>query len=170
MAFLGQTFNANDLPQNEGDGEFLAIPAGDYQVAITEAGLQDTKSGTGQYIKLKMDIVGPTHQGRILFANLNIRNQSQKAEQIGLQQFGDVIRAIGLSSVQDTDQLIGGQLTVKVAKVEDAEYGDSQGFKNEIKQYKANKGGSAPMPSAMPQRASAPAPRQAAVNTPPWAQ
>jgi len=140
---LGQTFSANDLPEGN-DGEFTAIPAGDYQVEITEASLQDTKSGTGQYIKLRMDIIGPEYQGRVLFSNLNIRNQSEKAEQIGLQQLGDVIRAIGVPSLNDTDQLVGGNLTVKVKVKDDAEYGDANGKRNDIAAYKSLTGSKPP--------------------------
>src|SRR5699024_6308659 len=136
---LGQTFSAQDLPEGN-DGEFMAIPAGDYNVTISEATLQDTKAGTGQYIKLRMDITGPTYEGRVLFSNLNIRNQSEKAEQIGLQQLGDVIRAIGVPSLNDTDQLVGGNLTVKVKLKDDAEYGDANGKKNEIAAYKSMTG------------------------------
>lgn len=146
MAFLGQTFTAQDLPK--GDSEFLAIPAGDYQVTITDATLNDTKSGNGQYIKLKMTITGPTHQGRVLFSNLNIRNQSSKAEEIGLQQLGELMRAAGLQKVKDTDELVGASVVVKVSKTQDADYGDDEGFKNEVKAFKSASGSNAPMPKA----------------------
>lgn len=164
MANLGQTFSEKDLPEGN-DGEFLALPAGDYQVRIIEATLNDNKAGTGQYIKLRMDVIGPTHQGRVIFSNLNIRNQSEKAEQIGLQQLGEVIRAIGLPSISDTDQLVGGNLVVRLKVKDDAEYGDANGKKNEVSAYKAIVG-SKPPQQAMP-RQSAPQPA-AAGNTPPW--
>lgn len=165
MAFLGQTFTENSLPQ--GESNFLAIPAGDYQVTITDASLNDTKSGTGQYIKLKMAITGPTHQGRVLFANLNIRNQSAKAEEIGLQQLGELMRAAGLTKVEDTDELVGASVVVKVSKVQDADYGDDEGFKNEVKAFKSASGSSAPMPSAK----SEPEKKQDSKSdaAPPWA-
>lgn len=173
---LGQTFNQNDLPEGN-DGEFTAIPAGDYQVEITEASLQDTKSGTGQYIKLRMDIIGPSHQGRVLFSNLNIRNQSEKAEQIGLQQLGDVIRAIGIPSLSDTDQLVGGNLSVKVKVKDDAEYGDANGKKNEIAAYKSMTGSKPPQANGgapfVNGAATTQAPAESAsdkrTSAPPWA-
>lgn len=146
MAFLGQAFIASDLSQ--GDSSFLAIPAGDYQVIVSDASLADTKSGTGQYIKLKMTITGPTHQGRVLFSNLNIRNQSAKAEEIGLQQLGELMRAAGLEKVEDTDELVGASVVVKVSRVQDADYGDDEGFKNEVKAFKSASGSNAPMPTS----------------------
>ena len=156
MANLGQTFSTDTLPQGD-SGEYKAIPAGWYDVTITEAGLNDTKSGTGQYIKLRYDITGPTHEGRVIFGNLNIRNQNPKAEAIGQQQLGDVMRAIGLASLNDTDQLVGGRLKIKVKVIRDQEYGDEDGNKNEVSGWKAPEGGVAPKPESKP-----------ADNTPPW--
>ena len=82
MANLGFNVNVNDLPEETG-GNFEPLPAGDYTVTISDATLQDTKSGTGTYIKMKLTVTGPTHEGRVLFSNLNIKNDSQKAEEIG---------------------------------------------------------------------------------------
>lgn len=155
MANLGSGFNVNDLPQDTGG--FEPLPAGEYQVNIGGAELCNTKSGNGQYIKLALDVIGPTHQGRKLWANLNIRNQSAKAEEIGRAQLNSVMRAIGLVNLSDTDELIGGKLTVKVA-VKDDEYGKG----NEVKAYKAIGGSPAPVPAAATQAAPAKA-------APPWA-
>lgn len=158
MAFLGQSYNAAELP--EGTGNFEPIPAGWYNVTIANAELTDTKSGTGQYIKLRLDIMGPTHQGRVLFSNLNIRNANPKAEEIGHQQLGDVMRAIGLAVVEDTDQLLGGNLSVKVALKDDPQYGPG----NEVKAYKAIDGAASPAPAAQ-----SAAPAAGATSKPPWA-
>ena len=178
MSNLGFTVNVNDLPEDTG-GDFDPIPAGDYNVRITEASLQTTKSRTGQYIKLRLDVVGPSHQGRVLFSNLNIKNDSQKAEEIGRQQLGSVMRAINLPAIQDTDQLVGGHMTVKVTVKNDPTYGAS----NEVKSYKAMQGNAAPMPMSTPAApapagmnfgedtpmGSAPAQAAPAAAAPPWA-
>ena len=158
MAFLGQTFDANELPQGNG-GNYDPLPAGWYNANITAAELKPTKDGSGQYIKVRYDITGPSHQGRVVFGNLNIKNQSAKAEEIGRAQLGELMRAIGLARVQDTDQLIGGQLQIKVAIREASGGYEAQ---NEVKGYKAM-AGAQPVMSAP---AAAPAP--AASNTPPW--
>ena len=152
MAFLGQTFDANELS---------LLPEGNYNATITQAELKPTNAGTGQYIKLRLDITGPTHQGRVVFGNLNIKNASAKAEEIGRQQLGEIMRAIGLAKVTDTDQLIGGQLSIKVAIKE-----GSNGYeaRNEVKGYKAFSG-------SQPVMAAPAAPAQAAPvsgSTPPW--
>ena len=157
MSFLGETFNAADLPQ--GTGNFDPIPAGVYTASITQANLRDTKDGTGKMIAVRYDITGPSHQGRVIFSNINIRNKSPKAEEIGRQQLGDIMRAIGLASLQDTDQLIGGQLQIKV----DIEKKEGYEARNQVKGFKALSGSPAPAPAA------APAPAPAAGAAPPWA-
>lgn len=157
MAFLSDPFELNDLPVAE--RSYDLVPAGWYTATITQAEIKDTKNGAGQYIKLRYDITGPSHQGRVVFGNLNIRNASAEAERIGRQQLGEVMRAIGLARVTDTDQLIGGALSIKVGIRSSADYGDQ----NEVKGFKAIEGGSAP---AAVSRASAPASAKAA---PPWA-
>lgn len=137
MAFLNETFNAAELPQS--DRNFDPIPPGWYDVSITGAELRQTKSGTGQYIAVRYDVTGPTHQGRVVFGNLNIRNSNAQAESIGRQQLGELMRAIGLAKVEDTDQLIGAHLQIKVKIRESAGY-DPQ---NDVAGFRASGGATA---------------------------
>lgn len=164
---LGFTVNAADLPQSTSN--FDVLPAGDYQVRISEAAVQATKAGTGQYIKLRLDVTGPSHQGRVIYTNLNIQNPNPKAEEIGRQQLGDIMRACGLASLSDTDQLINGCMTVKVAVTQSEQYGPG----NDVKAFKPSVGGASAMPAATPAFGGTPAPapqQQApAAAFPPWA-
>ena len=128
---------------------------------MSAAEIKTTKTGTGQYIALRYDITGPTHQGRVVFGNLNIRNASPKAEEIGRQQLGDICRAIGLARVGDTDQLIGNSLMIKLDIEKSEQYGD----KNQVKGFKPVAGG-APKVVGMAASIPAAAPTKAA---PPWA-
>ena len=160
MAFLSESFDVNDMPKGN-TGSFDPLPAGWYTATISQAELKDTKAGNGQYIKLRYDITGPTHQGRVVFGNLNIRNPNPKAEEIGRADLGEIMRAIGLGKVTDTDQLIGGQLGIKLSIKEDAQYGAG----NEVKGYKSTSGSAAPVM----QSAAAPAPAASKSAAPPWA-
>jgi hypothetical protein len=153
MAQLNETFSADALPVS--DRNFEPLPAGWYTAVVNGAEIKNTKAGTGQYIAVRYDITGPTHQGRVVFGNLNIKNPNPKAEEIGRQQLGELMRAIGLATVQDTDQLIGGQLSIKLDVRESEQYGAS----NDVKGYKSN--GTVPTTVA----AKAPAAAKAA---PPW--
>lgn len=143
MANIGFTANVSDLPQGN-NGDFQPLPDGWYSATIAGAELKQTKAGTGSYIAVRYDITGPTHQGRVVFGNLNISNPNPKAEEIGRQQLGDLMRAIGLDSVQDTDQLIGGNCQIKLTTRKSEEYGDS----NDIKSWKAVEGSRMPSPGA----------------------
>lgn len=172
MAFLGQTFAASDMPQ--GTSNFDPLPAGWYTANITQAELKTTAAGDGQYIKLRYDITGPTHQGRVVFGNLNIKNASAKAEEIGRQQLGEIMRAIGLAKVQDTDQLIGASIQIKLdvrpART-DEKTGKTYEASNDVKGFKAVNGGAAPTFAAAATAPAAAAPAASAAPAkaaPPW--
>lgn len=160
MAFLNETYEADQLPQSSG---YDPLPAGWYSANITGAELKNTKAGNGQYIAVRYDITGPSHQGRVVFGNLNIKNPNPKAEEIGRQQLGEIMRAIGLTKVTDTDQLIGGSLSIKLDVRKSEEYGDS----NDVKGFKSLTGSMPTMPAtAAPAEAPASTTKAAA---PPWA-
>lgn len=162
MAFLDEAFDVSELPQS--DNNYELVPAGWYNAIITKAEIKSTKSGTGQYIAIRYDITGPSHQGRVCFGNLNIKNPNTVAEEIGRKQLGEVMRAIGLARVTDTDQLNGGSLQIKIAiKEADGQYEAS----NEIKGFKAINGSQPPMPVAT--SSATPAPQATASAAPPWA-
>lgn len=150
MTFLNETFEVDKMPVSE--QSFDPLPAGWYQATITKAEIKDTKAGNGQYIAVRYDIFGPTHQGRVVFGNLNVRNPNVKAEEIGRQQLGELMRAIGLAKVFDTDQLIGGTLNIKLAIRKSEEYGDS----NDVSGFKAIADGTAPTPVTSTPKASPP--------------
>jgi hypothetical protein len=160
MAFLDEEFSVDALPV--GNNNFEPLPEGWYNAAITGAEIKATKAGDGKYIALKYNITGPSHQGRVVFGNLNIKNASTKAEEIGRQQLGEIMRAIGLAKVSDTDQLIGGNLGIKLT-VRTGEYAG-----NEIKSFRALSGvqptAVAPFKAVGPSAAAAPA-----KAAPPWA-
>lgn len=144
MAILNQTFSINSLPEGSGYG---TIPAGWYSVSLTKAEVKPTRAGTGEYINMMYTITGPTHQGRTVWGMINIRNPNPKAEEIGLQQLGELLRATGIAQLSDTDQLISKQLSIKVIIKE-----DDQGERNEVKGFKALQGGAIPSikPAAAP--------------------
>lgn len=168
MAFLGETFDTTNLPATN---TYDLIPAGWYTATITEADLREAKSGAGQYIKLRFDVIGPTHQGRVVFTNINIRHQNLKAEEIGRRQLGALIRAIGLPRVSDTDELVGHTVQIKVTvQPESALYPAS----NEVRGYKPVPSAARPTPTmpqpAMPQHQAAPTQAAPAADKPlpPW--
>lgn len=168
MAYLDTPINANDLPDDTG-GDYTPLPEGEYQVVIKNAAVLPTKSDpNGQVINLRLDVQGPTHVGRVVFSNINIRNKSEQAEQIGRGQLKAVMSALGIATLTDTDQLIGGQLIVKLsvrAARTDEKTGKTYEASNDVKAYKPAGGAPMAAPGAMPKPAAA-APAKSA---PPWA-
>jgi hypothetical protein len=152
---LDETINLKSLP--ESDRSYDPVPPGWYAARIHSAEVKDTKAGNGQYIAVRYDIVGPSHQGRVIYGNLNIRNPNAKAEQIGRQQLGELMRAIGLAEIQDTDQLIGGTCEIKLdVKAAEGDYA----ARNEVRGWKHGGG--------TPAAAKPDAPKPAAAKAPPW--
>lgn len=156
---LGQIFNRDEMPTNTNN--FEPIPAGWYTAHIAKAEVRATRDGTGNYINMQLSITGPSYEGRVVFGTINLRNKSQKAEEIGRAQLGDLMRALGLARVQDTDELVGGHVSIKVA-VE-----TSEGYepRNTVKAYKAIDGSAPPAPSKPAIGGQTPA---TGGSTPPW--
>ena len=173
MAYIGETFDTGSV--EPGQTSFDLLPAGWYPCQITESALKMTKAATGQYIALTFSIIAGPHAGRKFWGTLNLRNPSPEAERIGRQQLGDLLRAVGMPALSDTDELIGRELDVKVG-VQPAK--DQFEPKNVPKGYRAVQGSAAPSPGGTgsmfptpPPNATAPAPVAAPSgdnNTPPW--
>ena len=120
------------------ENTFEPIPAGWYEVSITSTQLKQKKTGTGEFIALHYYVLGPDYKGRVIFGKLNIRNPNPHIQDIGIQQLGELMRAIGLASVEDTDQLIGGHLEVKVQIIEAS---SDCNFSNYVSNFRAIKVG-----------------------------
>lgn len=156
MTDLGFEVNAS-APSTDYD----VLPEGWYSARITQADVRETRAGTGSYISVRYDVTGPSHEGRVVWGNLNLSNPNPRAEQIGREQLSQLIAAIGLPSITDSDELIGGECEIKL-KVKTDDYGT----KNEVKAWKAREGSSVPAPPSKPSAApAAPAPSVKA----PWA-
>lgn len=95
------------------------LPRGEYEVWATAAELKHTKAGTGQYIKLRFDVLEGQYTGRALFLNLNIKNPSEKAQEIGLGQLSALCKAMGMAGiVDDTSELLNKRVIAHV-KIDD---------------------------------------------------
>ncbi len=117
------TVSTKDYPDA---GKLPLIPTGTYRVQVTEADVCPTSSGSGQYIKLKWEIMDGPMAKRTVFQNLNIRNASAEAERIGRSQLASVMVAMGIDVCNDTDQLMYKPVIAKVGVEVDktGQYGD----------------------------------------------
>ncbi len=65
---------------------FEAIPAGTYEAVITEPEMKPTKSGTGSYLELTIEIISGDYQGRRVWARLNLAHPNAKAVEIARRE------------------------------------------------------------------------------------
>lgn len=148
-------FNAEQVkPQDD----FTPIPAGDYIAQITESEIKATKSGTGQMLTLRWQVLDGQFKGRLVFDRINIINQNPTAQQIGQSQLSSICRAVGVMQLADSVQLHNRPAIISVKVRKDETYGDG----NEVKAYKPANG----VAPAMPAAAATPAANAGAV--PPW--
>ncbi len=154
MALLDSTFTQDFAEVKPED--FSPIPAGEYILQVTKTELSPTKDGSGKYVKVAFDIIGPSYQGRKIFANFNIQNNSAIAENIGKQQLKALVIAGHVQEpLRDTDQLLGAVVKASVTVREATEKYPAS---NDVKNFKpvgdamptGAPMGMPPMPSAAP--------------------
>lgn len=143
MAKLGTTFTAD----TEKKTSFEPLPAGWYTATITESTVVDVKPPkVGTYIKNRYDITGPSHAGRVVFGNITLTNSNPAAEEIGAKSLNDLLCAIGKAKCEDTDELIGKSMEIKLTVKSSEQYGDG----NEVKGFRAIKGSQMPVAGYAP--------------------
>ena len=89
------------------------VKPGDYECSIAEAELKNTKTGTGQYIKVKLE----SSTGEVFYHNFNVKNDNAKAVQIGMGQLKKLLRVSGKADpnkLSDPSELIGLRCIAKV--------------------------------------------------------
>jgi hypothetical protein len=129
------------------------IPPGTYAASILDAELKDTKSGSGQYINVTLEITTGDFSGRRVWHVLNVVNQSAQAESIGRQELAGLCSAIGLDKMKHIEDLIGHDVQVEIG------IDKKDATRNRVYGYKA---GAKAAPKAAPQPAQASAaPRKA---------
>ena len=96
------------------------LPAGKYQAKVLEAKVEDTKSKTGQYIKMKLVVTGGDHEGKSVYTNFNIKNESARAQEIGLQELKRFLMVAEMddSKLDKVTDLVGKNVTMATKLVE----------------------------------------------------
>lgn len=147
-------FNAAEV---EPQGSYDPIPAGWYDVMITDSEMKQTKSGSGEYLQLRLDVISGEHEGRVVFDRLNLVNDNTTAVEIAQRTLSAICRAVGVMTPQDSADLHDKPLRAKVA-IRPA--GNGYDASNEVKGYEAVTG-------AVKEKAPAPTPA-ASGSVPPW--
>ena len=157
MATLGFEFDPGAVEPRD---NFDPVPAGTYVAEIIESDVVETKSRSGQMVKLTWKISEGDYENRRIFDQINFRNANEVAQRIGQQMLGELCTACGLRGpLDDTEHLHGVPVRIKVA-IDPAK--DGYEAKNVIKRYSPADEASAPAPTR--QTAQGRAPAQAAAQ------
>jgi hypothetical protein len=107
--------NLANMPQDDYvPDEFEPLAAGVYAAKITASELATTKSGTGQLLKLTLQIMEGPNTGRMVWDALNIINGNAEAQKIGQRQFAQLRAALGLGAVSDSEELHERPLRIRL--------------------------------------------------------
>ena len=118
-------------------------------------------------VAIRFEIETVSHAGRLLFDNINVVNNGEKkkiVEQIGRRKLHDLLEAIGKPGSQDTNEMLGGRLNVRVKLTDNLDY------PNEVTKYMGMHAAPARQiftPPAAPQPEPAAAPAAAAPDVDP---
>lgn len=117
MVALPETFAPQDIPEDE--RSFEPIPAGLYKMQVIESSIADTKSGSGQILKLTIEVIEGQFANRRIFENLNVRNDNPTAQSIAQRALADLCNLLGIAQLRDTEELHFHPFTARVTVQQD---------------------------------------------------
>lgn len=124
-------FDATTVVPDAGTGD--PLPAGWYNVMVDESELKPTNDGAGARLATRFTVLDGFAQGRKIFTGFNIKNANPVAQEIAFKQLSALAHAVGVLQVQDSAQLHGIPLKVRV-KIKPASGGYEPS--NDITAYK----------------------------------
>lgn len=176
MANLSNMFGGGGFDASQVDPAqvYETLPPGKYIAQIVSSEMKQTRDGSGEFLALKLQIIGGEYDGRPLFDNLNLSNPNSQTVDIAQRTLSAICHAVGRLNIEDSEQLHFQAMEVSVIvetdKRDDALPSAERRRQNRIRGYAAAPGstpGQAQM--AMPPRGggqggaqTAAAPRQAA--------
>jgi Protein of unknown function (DUF669) len=95
-------FDANAVPPNE---RLQPIPVGNYLLQVIESEIRQNNKGTGELLKLTLQVLDGPYANRLIFDNLNIVNDSPKAQEIANRSLADLCLLLGIVHCQDSEEL-----------------------------------------------------------------
>ena len=102
------------------------LPNGVYHAQVEEAEARETNDGSGMFVQVQFNVVGENMNGRKFWENFNVKNSSEKAQQIGLGRLKQLIVASGTTPglLTDPSELVGLEMNCKLKVVSEEGYED----------------------------------------------
>lgn len=145
MATLNFGFTTEEAQAAQNDS-YAALPSGNYIAQVERSEVKNTKDGTGSYLSLGFKVIDGDYAGRVLFGNITLTNKNSQAQEIGRKQLIKLSTACGLGHLQDSEQLHGIPVMIRVSDSRVYE-GEKQ---NDIKDYKPVQATAPSQPSFTP--------------------
>lgn len=101
MVQLAQPVNCHEV---EPAGTFVPFE-GQFRAHIIDSEMKATKSGNGEYLALKVEVLDGPNKGRTVYDNLNLDNPSQKAMEIAYQTLSAIGHATGVMNITNSEQV-----------------------------------------------------------------
>lgn len=157
MANLTSVFNGSafDATQVEPATEFAPIPRGRYLVCVEKSEMKTTRDSTGQYLELAFKVLDGEHNGRVVFARLNLVNHNPKATEIAYRELSAICRACGAMQISDSAELHNRPMVIQVELESGQDKNGNPRQNNVIKGYYSTGAASPAAPPAQPARAPA---------------
>lgn len=159
MTQLPEKIYPEQVPED--DRNFEPIPAGTYKLQVIESRLQETSTGSGEMLVLTLEVVEGQYQGRRIWDRLNIRNDSADAQRIAQRALADLCLQLGVSPLEDSEQLHFHPFMGRVTIVPDrsGQYGPSNRVRYNVNLPDAGSTKSTPQPQGRPQQGRAQQPQ-----------
>lgn len=116
------SFDASKVDPQVG---LTVLPAGKYNVAIETCEKRANKDGEGEHLALMLNVLEGKYEGRKIFNNLNLWNESAKAKEFAQGTLSAVCHATGIMQLEDTDELIGIPMVADVRVTDQKVFGKS---------------------------------------------
>lgn len=169
------TFNAASSQSATGS-KFEPLPAGTYRVTVFESEKRRNKKDNGNYVVLNMQVVSGDYKGRRVRQFFNVEHDDEATEARGKADFEKVLFAVNVLKPDDTSQVHGIPMLVRIAIKDDPQFGKQ----NVVRDYMRDDGyladgeqlpvvattPQAAKPAASPQPRAAAKPRVAAPPVP----
>jgi hypothetical protein len=111
------------------------IPAAWYNATVDESEMVSTRDGTSEYLQLRFSVIDGQYANRKLFDRLHINNANPVAREIAYKELSAIAHAVGVLHVEDSEQLHGIPLKIKVSIRRDST--GQYEPQNEVKGYKS---------------------------------
>lgn len=129
-----------DVEKEAGGSGMVFIEEGRYRAVIVSSEMKDTKTG-GKMVAFKIIITEGAHKDTEFVEYINVVNSNPEAVNIGLRQIANMGKAVGLTHVNDSNELHNKPLIIEVKNKKSEDWVNDKGetvegrMKSEIKKY-----------------------------------